>query len=128
MRNMEDGQNMIEDAQNPFIQIKEEEFYQSKSPFFREFLEAILFEDFPYFPYPNLNEIPVLKIKNKKYFKSGEKIKNYLNNIKEFDDSKYNRCRNCNKNNNAFYCQICKKNLCINCSENKKECKHELKN
>ena len=59
MRNMEDGQNMIEDAQNPFIQIKEEEFYQSKSPFFRELLEAILFEDFPYFPYPNLNEIPV---------------------------------------------------------------------
>ena len=80
--------------------------------------------------YQNSDETPEIKIKNENpfNFKSTEIIPNYLNNINEFDDNKFNLCRNCNNNNNAYYCQRCKKNLCIYCREFKKECNHELIN
>ena len=85
------------------------------------------------FPYPDLDEIPVIEFKNEDYFKSGEVIQNYLRNIKNinidsFDDRKFTRCRNCNNNNNYNYCIRCERNLCINCSANNKECNHELIN
>ena len=80
------------------------------------------------FPYPNLDEIPVIEFKNEKYFKSGEIISNYLNNINSFDDKKFTRCRNCNSNNNYNYCTKCQKHLCMNCSANNEECNHVLIN
>ena len=66
--------------------------------------------------YQNSDETPEIKIKNENpfYFKSTEIIPNYLNNINEFDDNKFNLCRNCNNNNNnAYYCQRFKKNIYI---------------
>ena len=87
--------------------------------------EVIFEEDFPYL---DLDEIPEIKIRNEDFFESGEEISNYLKNLNKFDDSKFNRCRNCNIYYNAFYCKKCKNNLCKNCSENKMICKHELIN
>ena len=79
-------------------------------------------------PYLDLDEIPEIKIRNEDFFESGEEISNYLKNLNKFDDSKFNRCRNCNIYYNTFYCKKCKNNLCKNCSENKRICKHELIN
>ena len=79
-------------------------------------------------PYPNLDEIPEIEFKNEKYFKSGEIISNYLNNIISFDDKKFTRCRNCNSNNNYNYCTRCQKHLCMNCSANNAVCNHVLIN
>ena len=79
-------------------------------------------------PYLDLDEIPEVKIRNEDFFESGEEISNYLKNLNKFDDSKFNRCRNCDIYYNTFYCKKCEKNLCKNCSENKRICKHELIN
>ena len=80
------------------------------------------------YPYPNLYEILIIEFRNEKYFKSGEIISNYLNNINSFDDKKFFQCKNCNNNNNFNYCTRCKRNLCRNCSLNNEECDHELIN
>ena len=79
-------------------------------------------------PYPDLNEINKIEIKNEEYFKSEEKISNYLKNKNKYDDKKYNRCKICNNNDNFYYCTKCNLNLCVNCSKNNKECNHVLIN
>ena len=79
-------------------------------------------------PYPDLNEINKIEIKNEEYFKSEEKISNYLKNKNTYDDKKYNRCKICNNNDNFYYCKKCNLNLCVNCSKNNKECNHVLIN
>ena len=87
------------------------------------------------FPYSNVNLIPEIKIKNENYFKSGEKIETYfeaINNFKrsdEFDenfDERFNRCNSCDTENNSFFCETCRINLCHNCSENCKNNNHIL--
>ena len=84
-------------------------------------------------PYPELDEIPELKIKDEDYFKSEVKISDYksvvkisdyFKNINKFDDKKYNLCNNCHVNNNVYFCQRCKKNLCKECRESIEICNH----
>ena len=81
-------------------------------------------------PYPDSNEIPEIKIKNENFFMNGEKIGDYLMNLdelKNYDDTKYNKCKNCkNKNDNGFFCVKCKKNLCGDCSYKCDKFNHEL--
>lgn len=73
--------------------------------------------------YPAQDEIPLIKIKNEDFLVSGEKIQIY----KKFDDRKFNKCKNSNcENNNAYYCEFCKKNICENCSKNCANNKHIL--
>jgi len=74
-------------------------------------------------PYPNKNEIPIIKIKNENYFESGNKIKFY----KSFDDSKFSKCKKCKKSYNKFYCEDCKKNICSVCSRDNKHKYHTFK-
>jgi hypothetical protein len=66
-------------------------------------------------PYPNKDEIPIIKIKNENYFESGNKIKFY----KSFDDSKFSKCKNCKKSYNKYYCEVCKENICRVCRDKK---------
>ena len=77
------------------------------------------------FPYLNENKIPEIKIKDENYFKSGDKIENYLKTSynKNFIDNIYNMCEKCNRYNNCFYCFACNINLCEYCS---KECENNF--
>ena len=85
-------------------------------------------------PYPDLEEIPEVKIKNEEYLKSEVKsevkISDYFNRINidnnnnKFYDKTYNLCNNCHVNNNVYYCHNCKKNLCNECHENIDICDH----
>ena len=68
-------------------------------------------------PYPNIDEIPEVTIKDEDTFTSGGKIKFY----EGFGDKKFNICKKCKNDNNVF-CKNCKINLCKNCS---KDCKNE---
>ena len=83
-------------------------------------------------PYPDLEEIPLIKIKNDEYLKSEVKISSYFNRINidnnnnKFFDRRYNLCNNCHINDNAYYCQRCKKNLCKKCRENIEICSHSF--
>ena len=80
--------------------------------------------------YPDLEEIPLIKIKNDEYLKSEVKISDYFNRINidnnnnKFYDRRYNLCNNCHVNNNVYYCHNCKKNLCNECHENIDICDH----
>ena len=81
--------------------------------------------------YPNVDEIPVIEIKDENSFKNGAKIETYLNslnNIEKYDETKFNKCNNCNhnNNNNEFFCEKCNKNLCFDCSDNCTKNNHEL--
>ena len=84
-------------------------------------------------PYPDLVEIPEIKIKNDEYLKSEikseVKISGYFNRINidnnnKFYDKTYNLCNNCHVNNNVYYCYECRKNLCKKCKENIDICDH----
>ena len=72
--------------------------------------------------YPNKDEIPLIKIKDKILLESGEKIENYINNLIEFNDNKFNKCAICRKYQNKYFCQNCQKNICYfghkNCMSN----------
>ena len=69
-------------------------------------------------PYPDDEEIPLIKIKNENYFEDDQDIDNYINSLVEFDDNKFNICSQCNKENH-FFCKYCQKHFCNKCS---KEC------
>ena len=75
-------------------------------------------------PYPNNNEIPLIKIKDENHFISGEDIEKYIKSLVKFDnnkyDNKFNICRQCKKekNINKYFCQNCNQNICENCSKN----------
>ena len=68
-------------------------------------------------PYPNVDEIPLIKIKDENYFKNGNDILSYIKNLVKFDDNKFNLCRICKKEENKFFCKDCYINICDICSE-----------
>ena len=78
----------------------------------------------------NFNEIGIIRIKDKNFFKSGAKISDFLNNINNnYNNENFNNCRNCNGNNpNAFYCTLCHNNLCQQCRDNNERCHHQVIN
>ena len=41
---------------------------------------------------------------------------------------KYNLCKNCNNNDNKYFCEICNKNICDNCHKVYEEEKHNTLN
>ena len=61
------------------------------------------------YPYPDLDEIQEIKIKDEDY-KISENI------LIKFDDSKYNKCKNCKVNANSVFCMSCRHNYCDKCS------------
>ena len=80
-------------------------------------------------PYPNEDEIPLLKIKDEnilEYKKKTIQIDNYLKDLAEFDDTKFNKCTICKKNVNNYFCENCYKNICDICYENCLSNKHKL--
>ena len=68
-------------------------------------------------PYPNYDEIPLIKIKNENYFEDGQDIDNYIKSIIKFDDNKFNICNQCKKENNRYFCKECNENFCCECSD-----------
>ena len=76
-------------------------------------------------PYPNSDEIPVLKIKNEDFLVRGERIESLIH--ENFpDDDRFNRCKNCGEKKNKFFCKNCEKNICENCSKNCQKDRHKL--
>ena len=69
-------------------------------------------------PYPDADDIPFIKIEDENYFENGKYIVNYINSLIEFDDNKYNICRQCKKEINKYFCKNCNKNVCENCTKN----------
>ena len=72
-------------------------------------------------PYQNLDEIPLIKIKDENHFEDGKEIENYIINMikpndKEYDN-KFNICKQCTKEKNKFFCEECNKNICDKCYE-----------
>ena len=43
-------------------------------------------------PYPNNDEIPLIKIKDENYFENNKYIEKYVKSLVEFDDNKFNIC------------------------------------
>ena len=83
-------------------------------------------------PYPNNEEIPLIKIKDENQFKNGNDIDTYNKSLSKFDnnkyDNKFNICRQCKKekNINKYFCQNCNQNICENCSKNCISNNHKL--
>ena len=78
-------------------------------------------------PYPDENEIPVLKIKNDDCFFNEKKIIQSQLPKLHFVDSKFNKCKEC-QNDNQFFCEKCKKNICKECSNKCENDGHNLIN
>ena len=76
-----------------------------------------------YYPYEKSREIPEIKLKDENYFKFNTEIKEIssyletLEEIKEFDDSIFNKCVE-HKQIYTDFCNNCNKNLCQNCKNN----------
>ena len=64
-------------------------------------------------PYPDEDEIPLIKIKDENHFENGNQIENYK--LTKFDDNKFNICRQCKKEKNKFFCKDCNYNICEIC-------------
>ena len=75
-------------------------------------------------PYPNNDEIPLIKIKDENHFENGDYIENYK--LTKFDDNKFNICRQCKKDKNKFFCRDCDQNICVICYNNCKNKNHTL--
>ena len=94
---------------NPQIStIPKQVFSSNKNSTDENFIKGILDN---LFPYPNIDEIPEIKIKDKDHFQSDEEIK--FN--EKFDDSRFNKCKNCKINDNKIFCEKCKNNICDKC-------------
>ena len=84
------------------------------------------------FPYPNINnieekrDIPIIEIKDERFFMNDELIEDYLKNIKEVEESQFNTCRKCFKYTNKYFCKDCDRNLCEDCSKDCRNKKHNL--
>ena len=76
-------------------------------------------------PYPDKDEIPEIKLKD---LLSEEKIKNYLNTLTNYDDSKFYKCNKCKIDENKFFCEKCRKNFCDNCCKVCRNDDHSLIN
>mgnify|MGYP007101924744 CR=1 FL=1 len=57
-------------------------------------------------PYPNVDEIPLIKIKDENYFENDKSIEKYVKSLVEFDDNKFNICRYCKEGENKFCLQL----------------------
>ena len=84
-------------------------------------------------PYPNKNEIPIIKIKDENNLKNNEYIENYIkslvtsiDNYSERNDNIFNICKECKKEKNKWFCKNCNKNICDICSEQCKSNVHSL--
>ena len=66
-------------------------------------------------PYPNKDEIILIKIKDDNYLETGQNIENYITNIDNFNDDKFNKCKICQKDDNIYFCINCNKNICDSC-------------
>ena len=75
-------------------------------------------------PYPNVDEIPLIKLKDENHFENDNNIDDYI--LTKFDDNKFNICRLCNKKQNKFFCKNCNKNICDICNSNCISNKHSL--
>ena len=75
-------------------------------------------------PYPNVDEIPLIKLKDENHFENDNNIDDYI--LTKFDDNKFNICRLCNKKQNKFFCKNCNKNICDICYSNCISNKHSL--
>ena len=75
-------------------------------------------------PYPNIDEIPLIKLKDENHFENDNNIDDYI--LTKFDDNKFNICRLCNKKQNKFFCKNCNKNICDICNSNCISNKHSL--
>ena len=84
-------------------------------------------------PYPDNEEIPLIKIKNENYleidsgssntrfgsesnFENGQDIGNYIKSLVKFDDNKFNICTQCKKEQNYIFCMYCQNNFCAKCA------------
>jgi len=78
-------------------------------------------------PYPNKDEIPLIKIKDENYFENGQSIENYIKSLSKFDDNKFNICKQCKKIKNKYFCKNCNQNICDNkCDKNCLDKNHYL--
>ena len=75
-------------------------------------------------PYPNVDEIPLIKLKDENHFENDNNNDDYI--LIKFDDNKFNICRLCNKKQNKFFCKNCNKNICDICYSNCISNKHSL--
>ena len=75
-------------------------------------------------PYPNVDEIPLIKLIDENYFENNNNIDNYI--LVKFDDNKFNICKICNKKQNKFFCENCYKNICDICYSNCISNQHSL--
>ena len=66
-------------------------------------------------PYPDAEEIPLIKIKNENYFENGQDIDSYIKSFVKFDDNKFNICSQCPKRQIKYFCKKCNKNICNEC-------------
>ena len=57
-------------------------------------------------PYPNEDEIRLIKIKAPKYLETGENIGNYIINLVKFDEDKFKICKICKKEENKNFVKI----------------------
>ena len=69
-------------------------------------------------PYPNKDEIPILKINYKGCFFNEEIIDKSQLPIEPFGDEKFNKCKRCKINFNVYFCEKCRMNICEKCSNN----------
>ena len=56
--------------------------------------------------------------------KNDEKISDFLKDKNKYNNNNFNLCQNCKVKQNAFYCEICQKNLCRQCRDNNEICHH----
>ena len=84
------------------------------------------------FPYPNIEEnkeirdIPEIDIMDESHFANKKSIGDYLKNIKDVKESQFNTCRKCFKYQNKYFCKICNRNLCEDCSKECTKKNHQL--
>ena len=85
-------------------------------------------------PYPYVDKIPEIKIKNENYFESWESIENYLKSLNKIDDikdAKFSTCEECNVGKNNYFCnnkECHRGNMCNNCYKDCESKGHELIN
>jgi len=77
-------------------------------------------------PYPNNEEIPLIKIKDEDHYNDGQDIENYIKSLIIFEDNKFNICSICKKGENKYFCKNCNKNICDICYEKCLFIKHTL--
>jgi hypothetical protein len=97
------------------------------------------------YPYPNIEnneekrDIPFIEILDEKNFINNKEgpppesgrtnprpIGDYLKKIKEVSESQFNVCRRCFKYQNKYFCKICNRNLCEDCSKECTKKNHQL--